>query len=64
MTTLQESALNAKFYLCFKLELVSIADILQDFGQRELPGTTMDGIFPFVLMLILQTSKGTPNKPE
>ena len=47
MTTLQESALNAKFDLCFKFELVSAADSLQDLGEKELPSLPMGDDVPF-----------------
>ena len=41
MMTFEESALNAKFDLYFKFELVSAADSLQDLGEREPPSFPM-----------------------
>ena len=47
MMTFEEIALNAKFDLYFKFELVSAADSLQDLGERELPSLPMDDDVPF-----------------
>ena len=45
---MQGSALNAKFDLCFKFKLVSIADFFQDLGERELSCSAVDGDVPFL----------------